>query len=94
MLHMPLYTRPTVRSALKQSNTICLVSRVIILIMTKSVTDPTSRLTHDLPQACNMASSRPLRPKEAGSNSLLCKLPLKHRVDLDTNEFPKMFKFH
>ncbi|KAF4768308.1 hypothetical protein HAV15_002690 [Penicillium sp. str.  len=50
--------------------------------------------THGLRQACNMASSRPLRPKEAGSNSLLCSLPLKHRVELDTNEFPKMFEFH
>ena len=62
--------------------------------MTTSVTGLTSRPTQDLRQACNMASSRPLRPKEAGSNSLLCKLPLKHRVDLDTNEFSKMFKFH
>lgn len=94
MLHMPLYTRPTVGSALKYSDTILLVSWIIILTMTTSVTDLTSRLKRDLRQACNMASSRPLRPKEAGSNSLLCSLPLKHRVDLDTNEFPKMFKSH
>lgn len=66
---------------------------IVILIAITSVTGPISRLTRDLRQACNTAFSRLPRSREAGSNSPLCSLHLKHRVDLDTNEFP-MFKFY
>ncbi|EKV20048.1 hypothetical protein PDIP_20310 [Penicillium digitatum Pd1] len=62
--------------------------------MATSVTGLTSRLTQGLRRVCNMASSRPPRPKEDGSNSLLCNPPLKHRAGLHTNEFPKTFEFH
>ncbi|KAJ6125398.1 hypothetical protein N7471_012715 [Penicillium samsonianum] len=59
------------------------------------VTGLTSRPIHGLRQVCNMASSPlPGRPQEAGSNNLLCSSRLKHRVDLDTNEFSKMFGYH